>query len=93
MSDQDIRKFSSRGAVRDPNLQVMRNHKPAIEISPSRDPKASVGTPISVSLTGADPDGTPTRFYLWSRDVGTIKGNTYSYTPKGSDRGKTSPSA
>ncbi|MBG85722.1 MAG: hypothetical protein CMO80_02340 [Verrucomicrobiales bacterium] len=62
MSDQDIRKFSSRGAVRDPNLQAMRNHKPAIEISPSR-------------------------------DVGTIKGNTFSYTPKGSDRGKTSPSA
>lgn len=93
MTEQDIRKFTGRGAVRDPNVEVMRNDKPAIEIGKpgTAGLKASVGTPLSFSLRGKDPEGAPTRFYLWSGDVGKIETDRFAYTPVERDRGKTLP--
>lgn len=94
MTEQDIRKFTGRGALRDPNVQVMRNDKPVIDagnVGESTELSASVGSPLSFSLRGKDPEGSPTRFYLWSGDVGRIAGDQFIYKPVGRDRGKTLP--
>ncbi|MFT4587098.1 MAG: hypothetical protein ACI8QF_001190 [Limisphaerales bacterium] len=98
MTDEDIRKFTGRGAVRDPNVQVMRNDKPAIEVGPTVESKpeamtlrAKVGVPVSVKLTGSDPEGFQTQFYQWSGDAGRIEEDRLTYTPTDADRGKTLP--
>jgi hypothetical protein len=92
MSEEDIKKFTGRGGVNDPNVQVNRNDKPVIQMTVD-DPivKAPVGTPVSFQLAGRDPEGFQTRFYQWSGDVGTITDGQFAYTPTKSDRGKTLP--
>lgn len=88
MTEQDIRKFTGRGAVRDPNVQVMRNDKPSIKIDDT-ELQAAVGRELSLSLPTKDPEGSPTRFYLWSRDVGRIEEGQFRLTPTKKDRGRT----
>lgn len=92
MSEEDINKFTERGADRDQNVEVNRNDKPIIESSlDGTTVKATVGKPITFQLTGKDPEGFPTRLYQWSTDIGTINAGRFSYTPVDSDRGKTIP--
>ncbi len=92
VSEEDLKKFASRGAAADPNVEVNRNDKPIIQTNLQETTiKAAVGETVSFQLQGKDPEGFPTRFYQWSGDVGTIREDRFMYTPTHSERGKTLP--
>ena len=92
MSEEDIRKFTGRGAISNPNVQVNRNDKPIIQTTlDAAVIKTSAGKVVSFQMHGKDPEGFLTRFYQWPGDVGTIAEGRFTYTPKESERGRSLP--
>lgn len=75
-----------------PKHEVNRNLRPSLVTGLENGILyAEPGKPASFTVQCKDPEGFPVRLYRWSGEVGTLRGNTFSYTATEADRGKVYP--